>query len=201
MLFVAVFLVDGAMRAGYDPLRHQVSYLSLGDGGWVQVASFLMTGALILAFGAGMRRALVDGRGAVGVPVALTVVGTSLLVAGVFPTVPAFGFPPGTPDGFPTEIPASAYLHVAGALGFFGGMAAACLGLARRFRAAGDASWATGSLAAAIAVLVFLAASSADPSGRPFVPALAGLLQRLSIVAGLGWMAVVAVRMLRGMSA
>jgi hypothetical protein len=177
-----------------------VSYLSLGDGGWVQAASFLVTGALILTFAAGMRQVLVDGRGAIGVPVALTVVGASLLVAGIFPTAPAFGFPPGTPDSFPSEIPASAYLHVAGAFGFFGGMAAACLAMARRFRAAGAASWAMGSLAAAIAVLVFLAASSADPSGRPFVPALAGLLQRLSIVAGLGWMAVVAVRVLRGTS-
>jgi hypothetical membrane protein len=201
VLFVAVFAVDGARRVGYDPLRHQVSYLSLGDDGWVQVASFLVTGALVLAFAVGMRAVLVDGRGAVGVPVAIAVAGAGLVIAGAFPTVPAFGFPPGTPDAFPTDIPTSAYLHVAGAIAFFGGLAASCLAMARRFRAAGETSWATGSLAAAIAVLVFFAASSADPSGRPFVPALAGLLQRLSIVAGLGWMAAVATRTLRGTDA
>lgn len=197
VLFVAVFLVDGATRAGYDPLRHQVSYLSLGDDGWVQVASFLVTGALVIAFAVGLRRALGGGPGAVGAPVAIAVVGGGLLVAGIFPTVPAFGFPPGTPDAFPTEIPASAYLHVLGAALFFGGMIAACLVTARRLRAMGEASWATSSVAAGLAVLVFFAASSADPSGHPFVPALAGLLQRLSIVTGLGWIAAFAGSLLR----
>ena len=41
--FVIVFLVEGAVRSGYDPVRLVVSYLSLGDGGWVQVATFLVT--------------------------------------------------------------------------------------------------------------------------------------------------------------
>ncbi|HLO35951.1 MAG TPA: DUF998 domain-containing protein [Candidatus Deferrimicrobium sp.] len=197
LLFVAVFVIDGAMRAGYDPLRHQVSYLSLGEGGWVQVASFLATGALVLAFAIGLRRALGDGPGAVGAPVSIAVVGAGLLVAGAFPTVPAFGFPPGTPDAFPTDIPATAYLHVVGAILFFGGMVGAALLMARQFRAAGEAAWTTFSIASAVAVVVFFAASSADPSGRPFVPALAGLLQRLSIVAGLGWIAALAVSSLR----
>ncbi|MGH3184154.1 MAG: DUF998 domain-containing protein [Streptosporangiaceae bacterium] len=38
-LFVAVFVVEGARRAGYKPLRHPVSSLSLGPHGWVQVAT------------------------------------------------------------------------------------------------------------------------------------------------------------------
>ena len=36
VLFTSSYLVDGATRAGYDPLRHQVSLLSLGDRGWVR---------------------------------------------------------------------------------------------------------------------------------------------------------------------
>ena len=32
-LFIIVFLVEGAVRSGYDPVRMQVSYLSLGDAG------------------------------------------------------------------------------------------------------------------------------------------------------------------------
>ena len=193
-LFVAVFLVAGAVRPGYDPVRLQVSYLSLGDGGAVQVASFLVSGLLIVIFAIGLRGRLAaaGGRGAVGGPIAVGSVGLGLLVAGIFPTVPAFGYPPGTPDGFPSEIPATAYLHVLGAALFFGGLIAAPILFARRLRAEGAASWASSSVAVAIVVLVAFAASSADPSGRPFVPAAAGLLQRIAIVTGLGWVATLA---------
>lgn len=197
VLFAAVFVVDGALRAGYDPLRHQVSYLSLGEGGWVQVASFFATGVLILSFAVGLRRVLSTGVGAVGAPTAIGVAAAGLLIAGVFSTVPAFGFPPGTPDGFPKDIPPSAYLHVLGAFGFFGGLAAACFVMWRRFRAAGETAWAAYSIASAVGVLVFLGASSADPSGQPFIPAYAGLMQRVSIVVGLGWMAILAGSLLR----
>ena len=187
--FTVVFLVEGAVRSGYDPVRLAVSYLSLGDGGWVQVATFLLTGILVLGFAVGVRRALLGGIGATGVPVAIGLAGAGLVIAGVFSTMPAFGYPPGTPDGFPSEIPATAYLHVMGALLFFGGLVAAPLLLSRRLRADGARGAALGSVATAVVVLVFFGASSADPSGSPFFPTAAGLLQRVAIVAGLGWLA------------
>jgi hypothetical protein len=49
--FVVAFLVEGFVRSGYDPVRLQISYLSLGVGGWVQVASFLIAGVLVLSPG------------------------------------------------------------------------------------------------------------------------------------------------------
>ena len=194
VLFVAVFLVEGAIRAGYDPVRLQVSYLSLGDRGAIQVASFLVTGALLGAFAVGLRRRLtaLGGRGATGVPVAMGAISLGLLIAGVFSTAPAFGYPPGTPDGFPAVLPATAYLHVIGALLFFGGMIAAPLLMARRFRAQGETAWVAYSLVTAVVVFVAQAASSADPSGQPYLPATVGLLQRLSIIAGLAWIAALA---------
>ena len=57
-LFVLVFLLEGATRANYDPLRHPVSSLALGDYGWVQSANFVAAGLLTLAFSVGLRRAL-----------------------------------------------------------------------------------------------------------------------------------------------
>ncbi len=62
-LFVLAFLVEGANRANYDPLRHPVSSLSLGDSGWTQTANFIVTGLLMLAFAAGLRHALRQGKG------------------------------------------------------------------------------------------------------------------------------------------
>lgn len=35
-LFIAVFLIAGATRADYDPLRHHISTLAIGDLGWIQ---------------------------------------------------------------------------------------------------------------------------------------------------------------------
>jgi Protein of unknown function (DUF998) len=49
----ATFLAQGAARDGYRPLRHPVSSLALGPGGWVQTANFAVTGVLTLAGAAG----------------------------------------------------------------------------------------------------------------------------------------------------
>jgi hypothetical protein len=40
VVFIASLLVQGAVRADYDPLRHPVSSLSLGAAGWVSAAVF-----------------------------------------------------------------------------------------------------------------------------------------------------------------
>ncbi|MGI5131787.1 DUF998 domain-containing protein [Pseudonocardia sp. CA-107938] len=52
-LFIVAVLLEGATRAGYSPLRHPISSLALGEGGWMQTATFLITGALSLAAAAG----------------------------------------------------------------------------------------------------------------------------------------------------
>jgi len=194
--FVVVFLVEGVIRDGYDPVRLQVSYLSLGEGGWVQVASFLVAGVLVIGFALGVRRVLRGGRAATGVPIAIGVVGAGLFIAGVFSTMPAFGYPPGTPPGFPKEIATTAYLHLVGAVCFFGGLVAAPLLIVRRMRADGAHGAALASVATAFLIVAFFGASSADASGEPFFPAIAGLLQRVSITAGLGWLATLALWLL-----
>jgi hypothetical protein len=191
VLFVGVFLLEGAVRPGYDPIRMQVSYLSLGDRGAIQVASFLATAGLLEVFAVRLRARWrsAGGPGARGVPIAIGITGLGLLIAGLFSTMPAFGYPPGTPDAFPADIPPTAYLHVLGAFLFFGGMIAGPAIMTRRFRASGATGWAVYSAATTLVVAFAFAASSADGNGRPFVPAAAGLLQRIAIVAGLAWIA------------
>jgi Protein of unknown function (DUF998) len=56
-VFVAVFLLEGAVREGYRPLRHPVSSLALGPRGWIQAGNFAMAGTLFLAGAAGLARA------------------------------------------------------------------------------------------------------------------------------------------------
>jgi hypothetical protein len=44
LLFIAVFLVEGLTRPGYDPYHSMVSELQLSGWGWQQIANFLMCG-------------------------------------------------------------------------------------------------------------------------------------------------------------
>jgi hypothetical protein len=193
ILFTGVYLIEGATRPGYDPIRHQVSLLSLGDGGWVQVANFLITGGLLVAFAAAMRAHLRDGAGAFAGPGAFGVTGLGSIVAGVFSAQPLFGYPPGTPAGLPDTVTASSLLHLVGALLLFFGLVVAALVFARRYRRAGAGGWAAGSLAAGVVVLVFFGASGGGPSGQLYFPEISGLLQRISLLAGFGWVAAMAI--------
>jgi hypothetical membrane protein len=191
VLFVVVFLIEGAVRPDYDPLRHQVSLLSLGSRGSIQIASFLASGALIVAFAFGLRRVLAPGRAALGGPLGIAFAGIGLIVAGLFSVQPSFGYPPGAPVGI-ADPNAGSYVHLAGALMFFIGLIVAALLFAVRYRAAARTGWAWYSAVSGVLVLLFFMASAGGPGGQPFVPAYAGLLQRISLVVGLGWVAALA---------
>jgi hypothetical protein len=91
---VATFLIEGATRRGYDPIRLQVSYLSLGDQGWMQIANFCLSGGLAIFFAWGLRQALRSGRVSFWAPLLIAAYGLGLIVSGVFVTDAAFGYPP-----------------------------------------------------------------------------------------------------------
>ena len=61
-LFITVWLIQALTRDGFDPTRHPMSLLSLGAGGWVQIANFVVVGLLLIGFALGVRRALHPGR-------------------------------------------------------------------------------------------------------------------------------------------
>ncbi|MEV4427452.1 DUF998 domain-containing protein [Streptomyces sp. R-07] len=101
-LFTVVYLLAGAMRADYKPLRHPVSSLALGRAGWVQTANFLFAGLLSLFFAVGLWRIGPSRWGAV----LIGVWAVGLLGAGIFRTDPVSGYPPGTPDQLQRSTPA-----------------------------------------------------------------------------------------------
>jgi hypothetical protein len=127
-VFTVAVLAQAALRSGYDLTRHPASALANGEHGWVQVATFLVTGALTLAGAVGMRHA-VGGRLVAGL---LTVQGLGLIVAGIFRMDPVDGFPAGTPAGQPDTFSTEAVVHnAAGSLSFLA-LIVACFVLARR---------------------------------------------------------------------
>lgn len=199
LLFIVVFLVEDFTRPGYDPWRLFVSQLSTGPGGWVQIASFIVCALLILGFAVALWLWLPLGRGSRVGPALLIVFSVGLLVAGVFSTDPAMGYPPGTPErGVPQTLHGT--IHGFTALVVFISLAAACFVMARWF--AGRPGW-TGWRAYSITTGVLVAlgfvgsilSSVLDEQGiLPNGPT--GLFERISIFLGWSWIALFARRLL-----
>lgn len=99
--FIALSLLQAFTRDGFDWVRHPASLLSLGDYGFIQIANFVITGTLFIACAVGLRRILTAGIGRKWLPPLFALVGIAFILGGVFVADPAFGFPPGTPEGMP----------------------------------------------------------------------------------------------------
>jgi hypothetical membrane protein len=191
-LFVVTFLIEGATRPGYSAWRNYVSSLATGDGGWIQIANFLVWGSLALAFAIGLVRLGIAGPGIV---LALYAVG--LVVAGIFVTDPSLGYPPGAPP----EHTAHGMIHGLAGLAVFLLMAVAAFVAAARFRSdPQQRGWVRYSVLTGVIVLALFVASTVvsvlDEQGI-VSNAPTGLLQRISIITGWTWIAVFAFRLWR----
>lgn len=195
-LFTVAFLLEGATRPDYSPIRHPVSSLALGPAGWTQTANFVVTGLLVVAYGIGIRRALrEDGRRSFFGPLLIACSGIGLVGSGVFVTDPISGYPPGTPAvGDPTL---TGSLHDLFALPIFLGWPIVFFVFARRFAGWGERRWVWYSLASGVAFVVLFVLASLGFSQVAGFAELGGLLQRATIVVGLAWLTLYAVHLLR----
>jgi hypothetical protein len=189
IFFIGAFLVLGATRRDFDPMRQFVSLLSLSEDGWTMTVTFLVSGALIALGAAGLRRVLRFGPGCRWIPLLVGLTGLGLIAAGAFPTDPLQGYPPGAPTVMPATASAHAAVHLIGALLIFVLLPIAALIAARRFAVDDQPVWAAYSAASGLVMLVANAVTSASPGTPGMFPDVAGLLQRVSIVAGFVWLA------------
>ena len=100
-LFVLVWALQAFTRDGFRPTYHPMSLLSLGEGGWVQVANFIVTGLLIVGGRIGLGRTLGSGKLGRWASALVILMGCGLVIAGLFATDPGAGFPAGAPVGAP----------------------------------------------------------------------------------------------------
>lgn len=200
LLFIVVFLIEGATRPGYNALRAYVSYLALSDQGWEQIANFLVCGVLCIAFAVGLRRVWRTGRASVWGPLLVGLFGLGLVVAGVFVAEPGGGYPPGAPlAGSPQTL--HGWVHgINGLLLFNVVLPAACFVIARRFAADplhrhwAKYSWMTGVFILGVSILSTFILPIAEYAGLPMID---GLIQRVEISAGWIWLSLIALRLLR----
>lgn len=187
-LFLVVASIQALTREGFDLGRHAISALSLGGLGWIQRSNSVVAGVLMVAFAVGARRVLFLGRGAMWSPRLLGAFGVGLIIAGIFVTDPALGFPPGTPNVMPDELSWHAVVHSIGFVLAFVSLTAACIVFARRYAALRQGAWAVYSVASAVVALVLSMWPGRDGAGIRFF---------VASVIGFAWTTLIAVR-LRG---
>jgi hypothetical protein len=178
-LFLLTVLIQDYTRPGFDPRLVELSLLSLGDWGWVQIVNFVLAGVLNLLYAAGLWRRLHPGRAGTWGPLLIGAYGLGLMVGGVFRDDPANGFPPGVPAA--TSLSWHAAIHDLAGLFLFAMLAAALGVFVRFFLERKERWWACYCLSSAVLLILFFFST-----GSPSAALTAGFLRLGTLI---GWMA------------
>jgi hypothetical protein len=191
-VFEAAVLIQGLTRRGFSIAHHDASLLSNGPLGWIQIATFVVSGLATIAFAIGASRALASRTGGTWGPRLIGGYGAGLIAAGILRADPADGFGPGAPAGRAAHLswPAAGHLISAG-IGFIA-LIAACFVFARYFSSQRQRGLAGYSR---ITGLVFLAGFAGVASGSSSSAVV--LPFYAAVLAAFTWIAVVAVHLYR----
>ncbi|MFI1282648.1 DUF998 domain-containing protein [Streptomyces sp. NPDC020858] len=157
-VFLGAGVAQGLAREGFGFTRNAISQLALGDLGWIQVANFLLTGALVIAGAVGMGRTLHGVPGGAWAARLVAVFGASFLAAAAFPADAGAGFPVGAPEA--ASLSAHGAVHMLGGMLGYLALCAAFLVLARSLGSLGHHGWALAARLAPAGVLAGFAGSS-----------------------------------------
>src|SRR5215831_12366600 len=166
LLNIVVILILGATRPGYNAWQIPDSSLELGEGGWIQITNYIVSGVLLLGFAIGLRRVLRTGRGSTWGPILFGIFGICLIGAGIFVTDPGLGYPH---EASTVVLTVHGIVHNNLTLVGFSSLSAACFVLARRDAADPAArGWAWYSVATGLLVVVlFVLTGVAEALGGP----------------------------------
>ena len=201
-LFTISWFVQGLTRPHYNPMRHAISSLSVGESGWVQIVTFVVTGALILLFSVELWSVLRRPSGSLWGPLLVSLLGVGLIGAGVFVTDPLNGYPPGSPL-IPVERTPQGILHDLFGIPFFLGLPIACFVFGRFFSRRGERNWMRFSQISGSGMFAVFFAARLGLRLLPIYPDLAanfGLFQRITVTIGLAWLTLLAVYMMQAPS-
>ncbi len=152
LLFFIVPTIEVFRRPGFDIQRHAISMLSLGDGGWVMKAVFIVCGLLTLTCALGIYMEMPRGWARFAAPLLIGAYGFGLILAGVFDAPAGLGFPPGTPQDQAPVMTSGAILHSVAFMVAFSALIASCFVFALYFLHTQQTIWAVISLVAGIAL-------------------------------------------------
>jgi hypothetical protein len=193
-IFVGISLSGGWVEPGYSAYSDYVSALSLGEHGWVQIASFVIVGTSLLLFAFTVAREFADRAVSIAGPIVVAILGIGYLLSG-----PLVMDPPGTALG---ALSGHGLAHgILGAMVFIL-MPVACFIFLRHFGripAWHGLWWPTLILGCLVAVAdIAFTLVTKSPNFIAISTAEGGLLQRLVIIPFMGWIALFGARLLIG---
>lgn len=206
--FVTAFTVIGSARRGYDWRRYPVSSLAIGPQGWQQRANFVITGVLYVCAAVGLSRC--DRRlvGPRAVPALIAGAGLGFVGSGLFVTDygrDLVGAGPGVENrpqanSVPPRRTGMGRLHDLCGLPVFAGIPMASLASAATAVRSNDYRWACYSAATSTAMAGSLVLFGVAIKGQSALRLKSGILQRISIAIGLGWLSSLSLRGYRGLT-
>lgn len=181
-VFYGLAVLQLLLRPEFDLRALPISYLALGELGWIQVGSFILSGLFAILCAVGLKAWLKGQRGGTWGPILVGLFGVGTVMAGLFP-----------PDPFPKagETPTMSVpgaLHMLAFFLAFLSLIAACFVFARRFFALKEGGWALYSMATGILVPVLIGLGMSNPASASVIVAGAGLVL-------FGWLGVLSWRM------
>jgi hypothetical protein len=192
VFYLAVGVAQGLTRDGFSFTEHALSLLMLGEGGWVQSANLIVSGAMVVAAAVGFMRAMSPERGSGAAGLLLGVYGAALIGSGIFSPDPADGSPdPGSTAG----ATAGRLMHFAlGGVGFLA-LSVAAFVVAGWLSRRGDTGAGIPSRLAGAVVLVGFLGGVALSAGTAGV-----MLLWIAVIAGWAWLAITSIVMYRTVS-
>ncbi len=185
-IYILLGILQILIRPGFDPTQHDLSLMSNGDLGWIQITNFVATGLLTILGAIGMKKALQSGKGKTWGPLLIGLYGLGLIGAGIFIADPMNGFPPGMAPATPI-ISTNGILHlVSGAIGFLG-LIISCTIFSRRFSSLKETKWSRFSLFTGILyLLAFIGIASGSQPGSPVIR-LVTIAFTIAVILGWTW--------------
>jgi len=189
LFFTFSWIIQEAFRPGYNPMMIPISSLAIGSLGWIQSATFLISGALIILFAYGLWK--VSKKEYKGVskwgPILILICGIGLIGAGCFATDPMNGYPEGSPVVNDNPSFNSIMHQLFSSLLFFG-LPIACFVFGNYFAAKKELRWLIYSFISGILFLIMFLVTSMGFSQVAGLQFYAGLLQRITLTIGFLWM-------------
>jgi hypothetical protein len=187
-VFEASILIQALTRHGFRVAHDDASLLANGPLGWIQVATFLLAGAMTIAAALGVRRVMAS-RWA---PRLIGIYGAGLMAAGVFRADPADGFGPGSPPGKALHVSWHGDGHlIAASIGFVA-LIAACFVVARYFSRRGQRGMAIYSrVTGVVFAAAFAGVTTGSSSSAIVLPFYAAVLVAFT------WLAVISAHLYR----
>ncbi len=191
ILFILLFLIQGQLREAYTPLKFPISSLSIGDLGWIQITNFLVSGALVILFSIGFRKATPLLKGSASTAWLFAAGGIGLFGAGLFSTDPVYGYPVTEPLRL-AQFTITGHLHDFFSILVFACLPIACFKMKNRFKESHYKNWEVYTFISVMGMLISFFLAGAGFKQTPGLVEYAGVFQRLSVSFGFIWLAALA---------